>query len=82
MTRLKTVTAAAALIAGATLLTLAQSGPVGARGHHGAMSYRHAAGTCGSDVISCCCYTQQGAAFCAREGACLNSGGTCAATGC
>ena len=82
MTSPKAVTSAVALLAAAALLMLAQGGPVNARSHYGAMSYRHAAGTCGSDLISCCCYTQHGAAFCAREGACFDHGGTCAATGC
>jgi hypothetical protein len=82
MIPLKSVVATAALIAGATLLTMAQSGSVSARSHNGAMSYRHVTGMCGSDTTSCCCYTQHGAAFCAQEGSCFNRGGTCAATGC
>lgn len=82
MTLLKTVKVAVALMAGATLLALAQSGPVGARSYNGGMASPHAATTCGSDLISCCCYTQHGAAFCAREGSCFNRGGTCAVTGC
>ena len=85
-TRLKAVTAAAVLTTGTTfltlLVTLAQSGPVDARSHHGGMSSRHTAGTCGSGSTTCCCYTQHGGAFCAQEGACFNQGGTCAVTGC
>jgi hypothetical protein len=86
MTRLKAIMVVAVLIIGTTMLTLAQSGPVDANSNVNLPSRTpvqlikngHA---CGSDLVSCCCHTQHGAA-CLRKSSCKSRGGTCAATGC